>query len=371
MNKTYQNWIESIIHQIDFYKKGCSKNRIDNEFDWTWWKSIEGYHEKILRKFPTLYSWARTLSGSKHSRIYSKQWLIEKSDLLWSSRQLLEDDLSKLLFDCHLLLKFTDPTRYYFPRIDFNDFIKIDSEQDFIHHGLPQNYSSFQLKLFNVHLNENGLNLELKIVSPKINLDLLNKYRQYFITRGDISFIPKKGEIVFDCGACVGEISTIYASLVGPTGQVHTFDPIPLHSKFIHLHAELNSTLTNTFYINEIAVDNISNKKTGMVKDASIISPGGLVIDNFDSTSLDDYVKNNNVPCVDYIKMDIEGFEISALEGSSNILRDFKPRLAISTYHKPEDLWEIPKLIKKLNPNYKLYFGHHSPIKWESVYYAV
>lgn len=371
MNKSYQNWIESINQQIDFYKKGCSKNRIDNEFDWERWKSSEGYHEKILRKFPTLYSWARALSGKKYSRIYSKQWFIEKADLLWNSRQLLEDDLSKHLFDCHLMLKFTDPTRYLYPRIDFNDFIKIIKEQDFIHDELPQVYSSFQLKLFNVHLNENELCPELKIVSPKITLELLNRYRQYFISRGDISFIPKKGEIVFDCGACVGEISTIFAGLVGPTGQVHTFDPIPLHSHFIKLHADLNSTLTKTFHINVLAVDKVSNKKTGIVKDASIISPSGLVIDNFDSTSLDDYVINNNVPNVDYIKMDIEGFEISALEGSSRILKNFKPRLAISAYHKTEDLWEIPILIKKLNPNYKLYFGHHSPIKWESVYYAI
>lgn len=371
MNKSYQNWVESINHQVDFYKKGYSKNRLDNEFDWEWWKSVEGYQGKIKRKFPTLYTFARTLSGRMQTIPFSQKWLNEKSELLWNSRQMLEDDLSKLLFDCHLLLKFTDNSKYYYPRIDFDDFFTIKSEKDFIYKGLPQKYADFQIKLFDIQLNENDLIPELKIISPKINIDLINRFRQYFITRGNISFIPANGEIVFDCGACIGEISTIFAGLVGPTGQVHTFDPIPLHSKFIQLHAKLNATLSNTFHINEFSVDKVSNKRTGNVKDSLIISPGGLVVDNFESTSLDDYVKINNVSRVDYIKMDIEGYELLALEGSSNILRDFKPRLAICAYHKPEDLWEIPILIKKLNPTYKLYFGHHSPIKWESVYYAI
>ena len=71
-----------------------------------------------------------------------------------------------------------------------------------------------------------------------------------------------------------------------------------------------------------------------------------------------------------FLKMDIEGAECAALHGAKNILRDLKPKLAISAYHKEADLWELPQLIKSLNPDYKLYFSHHSPISWESVVYA-
>jgi hypothetical protein len=69
--------------------------------------------------------------------------------------------------------------------------------------------------------------------------------------------------------------------------------------------------------------------------------------------------------------MDIEGSEVAALQGASMIVRDFKPRLAISAYHRPDDLWTIPEIIRKTNPKYKIFFGHHSPMQWESVYYAV
>lgn len=37
-----------------------------------------------------------------------------------------------------------------------------------------------------------------------------------------------------------------------------------------------------------------------------------------------------------------------------------KPKLAICVYHKPHDLWEIPKLILKLNPSYKFYLRQHN-----------
>ena len=68
--------------------------------------------------------------------------------------------------------------------------------------------------------------------------------------------------------------------------------------------------------------------------------------------------------------MDIEGSEMAALRGADDVIKDQKPKLAISAYHKPADLWEIPHKIKEQYSHYKLYFGHHSPIRWESVYYA-
>jgi len=90
--------------------------------------------------------------------------------------------------------------------------------------------------------------------------------------------------------------------------------------------------------------------------------------DNFISvTSLDETIYNFKP---DYIKMDIEGSEKEALIGAKEIIKDFKPKLAISLYHKAEDLWEIPLLIKELNPDYEFKIRCHNHLCIETVLYC-
>ena len=62
--------------------------------------------------------------------------------------------------------------------------------------------------------------------------------------------------------------------------------------------------------------------------------------------------------------MDIVGAEMEALIGAAGVIGEFKPRLAISGYHKPRDLWEIP------NPDHEIALGHHTTVFGESVFYA-
>lgn len=74
---------------------------------------------------------------------------------------------------------------------------------------------------------------------------------------------------------------------------------------------------------------------------------------------------------VTMIKMDTEGSELESLKGArETILRD-KPKLAISMYHKPEDMVTIPLYINDLVPEYKFYIRHHSSAQYDTVLYAV
>ncbi len=75
---------------------------------------------------------------------------------------------------------------------------------------------------------------------------------------------------------------------------------------------------------------------------------------------------------VTFIKMDIEGFEIPALIGARNHIKNDSPKLAICTYHVVSDMWEIPLLIHSINPDYEYYFRHYMPDQnWETVVYAI
>lgn len=74
---------------------------------------------------------------------------------------------------------------------------------------------------------------------------------------------------------------------------------------------------------------------------------------------------------ISFIKMDVEGSEYNALLGSKNVIEKYKPKLAICIYHKKEDIWEIPLLIHKINPEYRFYMRHYSLADNETVLYAI
>ena len=96
-----------------------------------------------------------------------------------------------------------------------------------------------------------------------------------------------------------------------------------------------------------------------------IVDSGGVEIK---VTSLDEVLDGDRVT---YIKMNIEGAELKALEGARQSIAQWQPKLAISAYHRPTDLWEIPALIRSLHLDYKLYLRQHDGGVIETVIYAL
>lgn len=74
---------------------------------------------------------------------------------------------------------------------------------------------------------------------------------------------------------------------------------------------------------------------------------------------------------ITFIKMDIEGAELKAIHGASNIIKKYKPKLAISVYHSPNHMIDIPLYLKALIPDYKLYIRHYSIYPQETILYAI
>jgi FkbM family methyltransferase len=100
---------------------------------------------------------------------------------------------------------------------------------------------------------------------------------------------------------------------------------------------------------------------------------GSRVTDNEQATliqcvALDDVIANI-VP--DFIKLDVEGAEIAALNGMARTIGKHRPRLAISGYHKPQDLWEVPLKQLELLSNCSLHVRQHGGNGFETVFYAV
>lgn len=73
---------------------------------------------------------------------------------------------------------------------------------------------------------------------------------------------------------------------------------------------------------------------------------------------------------IDYIKLDIEGHEISALHGARSIIARDRPVLAIAAYHRWDDIWRIPELICSIVPEYRIFYRVHEYNTFDAVFYA-
>ncbi len=98
----------------------------------------------------------------------------------------------------------------------------------------------------------------------------------------------------------------------------------------------------------------------------STISSNG---EEIEAVSVDELCGNK---AVTYIKMDVEGAEIEAVEGAKKTLKNQKPKLNIALYHRSRDIFEIPLKIAKINPEYKFYIRRHPYIPcWDMNLYCI
>lgn len=92
----------------------------------------------------------------------------------------------------------------------------------------------------------------------------------------------------------------------------------------------------------------------------------------------DNFIKSMTLPtlCADtvptYIKIDSEGCENEILSASGELLKKYKPKLNIAAYHKCSDIFTLPILISRANPDYKIHLRHHPYIPaWDTLLYCV
>ena len=99
------------------------------------------------------------------------------------------------------------------------------------------------------------------------------------------------------------------------------------------------------------------------------LSGGGKKAVEVDADALDNVI---GALQPDYIKYDVEGSEWQALEGSRKTIATYRPRLLVSLYHRSEDLFALPTLLREICPDYKLYLRKLRYIPaWDVNLYAI
>jgi FkbM family methyltransferase len=212
----------------------------------------------------------------------------------------------------------------------------------------------------------------------------LSDYPEYFHPAA----APRPGDLVISGGVSASAASELeICRAVGSSGKIYAFEPDPDGvrgaKEFFSQHPDVQnmeivplglwrkketvtfvSGLGHSSYVKESAEHCRSAEKhqikSGAAKDAASQTQAEITLP---MTSIDEFVKDRGLNRLDFIKLDIEGSELAALEGARQSFLTFAPRFAICIYHKPEDIWTIPQFIKDLEKDglrYELYFGLHS-----------
>ena len=175
-------------------------------------------------------------------------------------------------------------------------------------------------------------------------------------------------EVFVDCGASVGES---ISNLLRETNMKleHSFEIEPDRFNVLKLE-KLRMRLARFGLLNRIEVVPCA------VGDCEDVVPFNHVGGHSGSVSASatDTVRMTTIDKVTeqfatFIKMDLEGYERFALAGARETIARCRPKLAISAYHRPDDLIEITKFVRSIRPDYKVGVQHHTFHRWDTCLY--
>ncbi|MEG6520883.1 FkbM family methyltransferase [Desulfotomaculum sp. 1211_IL3151] len=172
-----------------------------------------------------------------------------------------------------------------------------------------------------------------------------------------------ESEVFVDCGFYAGDTAEEFIRRArGKYQHIYGFEPDSTSIAKCNLQSDRISITQKGVWSEDAILRFFPAAKAG-----AIVEDGDIEIA---VTSLDTFFSNKqDIPT--FIKMDVEGAEKQALLGAENIIKTHKPQLALCVYHKFEDLYELPCILKEFRTDYQFYLRHYSESYIETVLYAV
>ncbi|MCI1715483.1 FkbM family methyltransferase [Clostridium sp.] len=253
----------------------------------------------------------------------------------------------------------------------FSPHFIMEHYNELLYNSIANNIENIE-NLFKILEDGKSKNVLKSVLNYRLTFDIndlincVSKNEMYF----DKDIMDFKGENYFiDGGAYDGK--TILKFIEAAKGNfkfVYSFEPDKNN------FALLKSNKRLVEYSSKIKLENKGlYKQTGKVCFSNSANQGSCINEGcpnnlINTISIDDYAVNNKIT---FIKMDIEGSEIDAINGGIKTLKFVKPTLSICLYHKMNDLWEIPLLIKSIQPDYKIYLRQYEYTLYDTVCYAI
>ncbi len=170
-----------------------------------------------------------------------------------------------------------------------------------------------------------------------------------------------------DGGACVGEACQTLLRESYEIAQIYAWEPDMANFEKLESYLEKECPhLPATLFPCGLGSNTAALSFASGLGAASAITAEG---DQKTVVLRADHAMSNQV--VSLVKLDIEGAETDALLGMRSLIERNRPGLAICVYHRPDDLFRIPALIKSWNLPYRLYLRAHCWNTFDTVLYAL
>lgn len=163
-----------------------------------------------------------------------------------------------------------------------------------------------------------------------------------------------------DGGAFRGETVNTLAQL-HPIDQAWLFEPDPANFAALRVDAAIPARCFQ-LGLSDVAAELHFSVDSGA---ASAVTDGGGALVHVQA--LDEVLSTESV---NFIKLDVEGHERQALLGARATIQRCRPVLAICAYHRWDDLWRLPTLVRELLPEYRLRLDTHQHNSFDTVLYA-
>lgn len=148
----------------------------------------------------------------------------------------------------------------------------------------------------------------------------------------------REGDVVYDIGAHMGYYTLLASTLVGDSGLVVSFEPLPANLAYLRRHVRLNKcdnvriiTACVSDRVGVCQFDRESSSGTGHIADDGKLS--------FPTVTLDSLVEQGDIPPPDFVKIDVEGAEYLVLQGAQATISVVRPTIFLSPHGGTEGQW--------------------------------
>lgn len=144
------------------------------------------------------------------------------------------------------------------------------------------------------------------------------------------------GQVFVDVGASLGYLAAVAASLVGVTGQVHCFEPVPQYFQNIVRLAELNPDYVISAHEKALGEEPgtfMMNVDTDIYCGSTLAAEASSQTSiQVSVTTLDDYVQSTGLARMDLLHIEVEGFEMPVLKGAQRYFERHRPPIICAIY---------------------------------------